>query len=117
MILDFRFSILDWTRRRFGFRGLVCLLSSVLCLLISGCVSSRGRAPAATRVLPQPVRVPAQLIANFFFVESAQADGKTYRFMVDTGSSVTYVSSTLAGALKKKERRGAPPRTDRKSVV
>ena len=111
MIFDSRFSTLDCTSRRSGLRWFPCLLSSVLCLLISGCISSRGRSPAATRVLPQPVRVPAQLIANFFFVESAQADGKTYRFMVDTGSSVTYVSSTLAGALKKKERRGAPPRT------
>jgi len=110
MSLDFRFPILDWASRRFGARWFLCLLSSVICLLISGCVSSRGR-PAATRVEPQPVRVPAQLIANFLFVESAQADGKTYRFMVDTGSSVTYVSSALAGALKTKERRGAPPRT------
>jgi len=111
MIFDSRFSILDWITRRSGVRWLACLLLPVSCLLISGCVTSRGRAPAATRVLPQPVRVPAQLIANFFFVESAQADGKTYRFMVDTGSSVTYVSSSLAGALKQKERRGAPPRT------
>ena len=65
----------------------------------------------ATAVLPQPVRLPAQTIANFFFVESVQADGKNYRFLVDTGSSVTYVSSALADTLKKKERRGTPPRT------
>jgi hypothetical protein len=87
------------------------VLFSVLCLLTAGCISGRGRAPAATRIEPQPVRVPAQIIANFFFVESTQADGNTYRFMVDTGSSVTYVSSPLASALKRKERRGTPPRT------
>jgi len=57
------------------------------------------------------VRVPAQVIANFFFVESQQADGKVYRFMVDTGSSVTYVSAPLADALKKKEKHKGPPRT------
>ena len=88
-----------------------CLLSAVLCLLISGCITGRGRSPAATHVEPQPVRVPAQVIANFFFVESTQADGKTYRFMVDTGSSVSYVSAPLADALKRKEKRKGPPRT------
>jgi len=112
MIFDSRFSILEWLSRKTGGGRVFFLLPFAFFLLLSsGCITGRGRAPAATRVEPQPVRVPAQLIANFFFVESAQADGKTYRFMVDTGSSVTYVSSTLAGALRKKERRGTPPRT------
>src|SRR6478736_3098622 len=88
-----------------------CLQASVFCLLISGCISRTGRGPAATHVEPQPVRVPAQVIANFFFVESTQADGQTYRFMVDTGSSVTYVSAALADVLKKKEKHKGPPRT------
>jgi len=88
-----------------------CLLASVFCLLISGCISRTGRGPAATHVEPQPVRVPAQVIANFFFVETTQADGQTYRFMVDTGSSVSYVSAPLADALKRKEKRKGPPRT------
>ncbi|HEY8996215.1 MAG TPA: aspartyl protease family protein [Lacunisphaera sp.] len=94
-------------------RPAALLLAAGLLVLagLSGCVSGRGRAPAATRIDPQPVRVPAQIVANFFFVESTQADGQTYRFMVDTGSSVTYVSSPLANALKRKERRGTPPRT------
>ena len=89
----------------------LCLLFSVLCLLLTGCLTGRGRGPAATHVEPQPVRVPAQVIGNFFFVEAAQADGKTYRFMVDTGSSVTYVSASLADALKRKEKHKGPPRT------
>jgi len=88
-----------------------CLQASVFCLLISGCISRTGRGPAATHVEPQPVRVPAQVIANFFFVETTQADGQTYRFMVDTGSSVSYVSAPLADALKRKEKRKGPPRT------
>src|SRR6218665_1528085 len=82
-----------------------CLLSSVTCLLLlSGCITRGGRGPASTHVEPQPVRVPAQVIANFFFVESTQADGKKYRFMVDTGSSVSYVSAPPADALKRKEK-------------
>ncbi|HEX2860393.1 MAG TPA: aspartyl protease family protein [Lacunisphaera sp.] len=89
--------------------GLVAL--SVLCILAtSGCIS-RGRAPASTRIVPQPVRLPARLISNFFLVESHQADGKLCRFMIDTGSSVTLVSPAVADSLKLKERRGTPPRT------
>ncbi|HWA28729.1 MAG TPA: aspartyl protease family protein [Lacunisphaera sp.] len=82
---------------------------SILCLLAAGCVSRRG--PASTYVEPQPVRVPAQILSHFFLVESKQADGRTYRFMIDTGSSVTLVSPSLADALKEKESRKVPPRT------
>lgn len=98
------------SNRSAALRPACWLVAGVLCLLVSGCVS-RSRTPAATRIEPQPVRLPAQVIANFFFIESTQADGKAYRFMVDTGSTVTYVSSPLAEALKRKERRGTPPRT------
>lgn len=108
MISNFRSQISNCPA---AWRLSLCFFVSLLCLLASGCVSGRSRAPAATRIEPQPVRVPAQIVANFFFVEATQADGQTYRFMVDTGSSVTYVSSPLANALKKKERRGTPPRT------
>jgi hypothetical protein len=86
------------------------LTSAFILLFASGCLS-RGRAPASTRIVPQPVRLPARLISNFFLVESRQTDGKTYRFMVDTGSSVTLVSPAVADSLKQKERRGTPPRT------
>lgn len=106
MTSDFRFQT---PARKIA--ALRCLLISVLCLLISGCLSRSGRSPASTHIEPQPVRVPAQVIANFFFVESVQADGKTYRFMVDTGSSVSYVSAPLADALKRKEKHKGPPRT------
>lgn len=111
MIAEFRVRIAEFVCPAHGRRRLVCLLLSALCLSLSGCLSRPGRGPAATHVEPQPVRLPAQIIANFFFVESKQADGQTYRFMVDTGSSVTYVSSAIADALKKKENRKAPPRT------
>ena len=93
-------------------RRLLCLLFSVLCLLsVTGCISRGSRAPGSTRILPQPVRLPAKILSNFFLVEARQTDGKTYRFMVDTGSSVTLVSPALGEVLKQKERRGTPPRT------
>lgn len=91
---------------------IVCLLSAAVWLLaVTGCVSRNTRAPAATHVVPQPVRVPARILSNFFLVEARQDDDKTYRFMIDTGSSVTLVSPALGDALKRKERKGTPPRT------
>ena len=85
------------TRRTVFRTGLLCSVFGLL--FLTGCISRSGRGPASTHVELQPVRIPAQVIANFFFVESTQADGQTYRFMVDTGSSVTYVSAALADVL------------------
>jgi len=111
MSFDFRFSIFDSAGRQSPLRLAVCLLASVLALLFSGCISRGDRAPATTRVVPQPVRLPARILSNFFLVEARQDDGKTYRFMIDTGSSVTLVSPALGEVLKRKERKGTPPRT------
>ncbi len=112
MISNLRFPISDWSVSPFGRRLSACLLSTVACLLIlTGCVTRGGRSPGETHVEPQPVRIPARILSNFFLIEAPQTDGKTYRFMVDTGSSVTLVSPTTASALKQKERRKAPPRT------
>lgn len=111
MIFDFRFSIFGSPGRRSALRLVFCLLASVLTLLFAGCVSRGDRAPATTRVVPQPVRLPARVLSNFFLVEARQEDGKTYRFMIDTGSSVTLVSPALGEVLKRKERKGTPPRT------
>jgi hypothetical protein len=91
-------------------RVILGLLYATLTLLISGCVTG-SRAPTSTHLSPEPVHLPARLLSNFFLVESRQADGKTYRFMIDTGSSVTLVSPAFGEAVKQKERKGAPPRT------
>ncbi len=111
MISKFRSRISDWRKTPAGRVLSVCLLSSVLCSLITGCVTSPGRAPATTRIEPQPVRVPAKILSHFFLVESPQVDGKTYRFLIDTGSSVTLVSPAVAASLKQKESHKTPPRT------
>jgi hypothetical protein len=111
MILAARIPLLDGASRRPWSRWFACLLLTLSCLLVSGCISGRGRGPASTHVEPQPVRVPARILSHFFLVEAPQNDGKTYRFLVDTGSSVTLVSPATATALKQKERRGQPPQT------
>lgn len=111
MMSNPRSGISDWWNTPASRVLSICLLSSALCALITGCVTSPGRAPAVTHIRPQPVRLPAQILSHFFLVESPQADGETYRFMIDTGSSVTLVSPALAAALKQKASRKAPPRT------
>ena len=53
--------------------------------------------------------MPARLISNFFLIEARQADGQTYRFLVDTGSSTTLVSPAVALALRAKEKKKNKP--------
>ena len=81
----------------------------VAILLSSGCTSiDRQTGPAVTTLGPRVAVLPAKVISNFFVVEAKQADGKTYRFMIDTGSSATLVSPSLAAALRQKEKKGPP---------
>ncbi len=85
---------------------------AVMCwlALAAGCMSfGERRTPAFTSVATAPVHLPARIISNFLLIEAQQADGKTYRFMIDTGSSATLVSPAVASALGKKPRKDAPP--------
>lgn len=78
------------------------LLIVGLILLLSGCVTAAKRVPAATELAPGVTKVPARILSNFFLIEVKQDDSKTYRFLVDTGSSVTLVSPSTAAALKQR---------------
>ena len=90
------------------------LLPFVVCLLfVSGCSTVARRAPGRTVVEVQATTLPARIISNFFVVESRWDDGRTYRFLVDTGSSVSYVSPELARRFAAKPKKGAAPRTVR----
>ena len=87
-------------------------LLALACLLFSGCASVGQRpGPAVTTQGPRVSVLSARVVSNFFLVEAKQADGKTYRFMIDTGSSATLVSPALASALRLKEK--GQPRTMR----
>ncbi len=86
----------------------LCLLFSLVCLLFStGCILPGRRSPGRT-VLETRTVLPARIISNFFVVESKLADGRTYRFIIDTGSTATLVSPDLAKKFAAKERRGSP---------
>ncbi|MEO6992370.1 MAG: aspartyl protease family protein, partial [Lacunisphaera sp.] len=88
----------------------LCLVLSVVgLLLLSGCFSSGRRSPGRT-VLETKTTLPAQVISNFFVVQTKLSDGKSYRFIVDTGSTATLVSPELAKKFAMKERHGAPRR-------
>ena len=90
----------------------LCLLSSVLCLLASGCATLSApfhRAPprqGRTTLSTPLVTLPAQTLGNYLIVEAKWDRAGPYHFLIDTGSSVTLVSPTLA---KRYATKDAPP--------
>jgi hypothetical protein len=85
------------------------LLSSALGLLFSGCVTSPRQATGRPMAVTKPVLLPARIISNFFVVEAKWPDGKSYRFLIDTGSTATYLSPDLARRFGMKKKKGRPP--------
>lgn len=80
---------------------------ALVSLFFSGCTSVGQRpGPAVTTQGPRLTVLPARIVSNFFLIEAKQADGRTYRFMIDTGSSTTLVSPALAASLRLKEKKG-----------
>lgn len=75
-------------------------------LFASGCASFSGN-----RAAVKPTRteaVPARLVGHLFFVELPQSDGRVHRFLVDTGSTLSYVTPAAAKTLALRDR---TPRT------
>ena len=106
MISDGRPRILD----RRGRPAVLGLLASVICLLLAaGCSTVSRRAPGRTVVEVKATVLPARIISNFFVIESRQEDGSVYRFLIDTGSTVSYVSPALAKRIAVKPKKGAVP--------
>ncbi|MEO5960648.1 MAG: aspartyl protease family protein [Opitutaceae bacterium] len=92
-------------------RVLIRLLSSILCLqLFAGCslLSFRRTPPRPGRTtLASPlIELPAQTIGNFLLIEAKWDRYGPYRFLIDTGSSVTLVSPALA---KRYPSKSLPP--------
>lgn len=92
-------------RRRSSVFG---LLSSILCLLTAGCISSRHEAPRPGRTaFGSPLVVlPAQNLGDCLVVEVKWDRYGPYRFLIDTNSTVTLVSPDLA---KRYAVKNAPP--------
>lgn len=74
-------------------------------LFATGCTTlPAGRPRAGAAAAGRSATLSARLVSNFFLVEAPQADGRLRRFLVDTGSSVSYVSAELARTLGLRER-------------
>jgi len=80
---------------------LACLAAALWVLGTTGCTTLGRRAPEPT---PQADALPAKVVGNLFLVETTQLDGRLRRFVVDTGSSVSYVSADAAKTLALRER-------------
>jgi hypothetical protein len=73
----------------------------LLALVLSGCSSvsrlyRRESRPGRTKLESRLVVIPAQIIGNHFIVETRWDKHGPWRFLVDTGSSVTLVSPGFA---------------------
>ncbi|MBI2513764.1 MAG: aspartyl protease family protein [Opitutae bacterium] len=66
-----------------------------------------GRGPGKTVVETKAATLPARVLSNYFIVEAEQTDGTVRRFLIDTGSTATFVSRGLAKAIGEKNRDGA----------
>lgn len=83
---------------RLPMRVLVALALLPACLLLASCPASRAGVSGPWR---HRVEVPAAVVAKFFLVEAHIAGAGPYRFLVDTGSTLSLVSPAVA------ERSGA----------
>lgn len=65
-------------------------------LLTAGCASRSDPKPGRTKLDARLIEVPGAVVGNLFLVESRPGGGETWRFLVDTGSSVTLVDPAFA---------------------
>ena len=75
------------------------LLVPACLLFLAGCAAGGAKKPAArplrTAIDAAPVVLPAQLIGNYLVVETKWDRFGPYRFVIDTGSSVTLMTPAL----------------------
>lgn len=86
--------------RGWGVTGVIPLLGLLATLFFGGCSAAPFRSqppqPGRTTLDSPLVVLPAQLMGNFLVIEAKWDRFGPYRFLVDTGSSVTLVSPALA---------------------
>jgi hypothetical protein len=103
--------------RRFIGARVFRLLSPVSCLLLSalallaGCATPRsGTSPRTVApATPTVVTLPAEIVGGHFLVVTQWDAGGPWRFLVDTGSTVTLVSSEFARRYATEEPAGDMP--------
>lgn len=94
--------------RRVGAAGAI----GAVVIFLFGCVAVRREPPRPGRTtLDSPlVILPAQNVGNFLLVEARWDRNGPYRFLIDTGSSVTLMSPTLVRRYPGNRSAGSPMR-------
>ncbi len=87
-----------------GWRRLVFAVGALL--VLAGCTTNYRQAPGRTVVEVTATSLPARVVSNFFLVETRWDDGRTYRLLIDTGSTVSYVSPEIAKRFAVKQKKG-----------
>jgi hypothetical protein len=72
------------------------VLALTLALFLGGCINSHDLKPGRTSLPKKPLSIPAQIVGNQFIIETRWDKYGPWRFLVDTGSSVTLVSTDFA---------------------
>ena len=93
---------------------LACTLVAIL--VLAGCTTRTRQTPGRTVVEVTATSIPARIVSNFFLVESRWEDGRTYRLLVDTGSTVSYVSPDMAKRFAVKQKKGDQPKVQVRSA-
>lgn len=93
-------------------RALIWLAGCAAVLVLAGCIGVRREPPRPGRTtLDTPlVTLPAQNVGNFLLIEARWDRNGPYRFLIDTGSSVTLMSPTLVKRYPGSRAAGAPIR-------
>jgi hypothetical protein len=72
------------------------LVALAFLLFLAGCVSSHDLKPGRTVLPKKKLTLPAQIVGNQFIIETKWDKHGPWHFLIDTGSSVTLVSTDFA---------------------
>jgi hypothetical protein len=76
--------------------GLGATLVALLSVVIVGCSSPAGPKPGRTKLTSRLIEVPVEIVGNLIVVETNWDGEGPWRFLVDTGSSVTLIDPQFA---------------------
>ena len=85
-------------------------LGLLLILGLGGCASKGGPKPGRTKLESRLIEVPAELIGNLLVVELSWDRHGPWRFLIDTGSSVTLIDPAFADRYRTGARALSLPR-------
>jgi hypothetical protein len=85
-------------------------IALVLLMGLAGCASPGGPKPGRTRLESRLIEIPVELVGNLLVVELSWDRHGPWRFLIDTGSSVTLVDPAFADRYRLDARTTRLPR-------